>query len=50
MARFLSKLSRISNNGLLYDLASLWCAAAFILGVMFLAEVVTFAVLVARVG
>ena len=50
MARFLSKLSRISNNGLVCDLAALWGTAAFILGVMFFAEVVTFAVLVARVG
>lgn len=50
MARFLSKLARVSDNATFHDILSFWTVVAFILGVMFFAQVVTVAMMIARAG
>lgn len=50
MSAFLSKLARVSDNATITDAFSFWTAFAFILGVVFSAEVATIAIMVARAG
>ncbi len=50
MSAFLTKLARISDNATITEALSFWTSFAFILGVVFAAEVATIAVMVARAG
>ncbi|MCQ9148346.1 MULTISPECIES: hypothetical protein [Brucella/Ochrobactrum group] len=50
MTRFLSKLVRVSDNATFHDILSFWTVVAFILGVMFFAQVAAIAVMIVRAG
>ncbi|PYE87536.1 hypothetical protein [Phyllobacterium leguminum] len=50
MSAFLSKLTSVSDRGSLLDALSFWAVIAFVLGVMFYAEIAAIAVMVARAG
>lgn len=50
MSTFLSKLARVSDNATIADALSFWTAFAFVLGIMFAAEIAVIAVMVVRAG
>lgn len=49
MAQFLSKLSRVSDNATIKDVVSFWVVFAFVLCIIFFAQIVTMIVMLARV-
>lgn len=48
MTQFLSKLTRVSDNATFKDSASFWVVFAFVLCIIFYAQIVTMIVMLAR--